>query len=182
MTRLALDPRTEATITIAWVIIANKPFYPFYVWWLVGDGVGISAITLASIPFFLAIPLMAGKRPFAARLALPLIGTVDTVCETMVFGRGSATLLFLAPCMALALVSFYAIEKWWQRAVACFIFACFAISWWEIESPIFVWTSDQLATLLSINAFAVASLMTLIAIRYAGVASSPDLDGKAASQ
>jgi hypothetical protein len=170
MRRSTLDPRTRATVTIAWVVVANKPFYPFYVWWLVGDGVGISTITLASIPFFLAIPLIAGKLPFAARLALPLVGTVDTVCEAIIFGRASATLLFLAPCMALVLVSFYAIEKWWQRGAACFIFVCFAISWWEIKDPMFAWTSNQFATLLNINVFAVASLMTFIGIRYAGAA------------
>ena len=170
MSRQALDPLTRAAVTIAWVIIANKPFYPLYVWWLIGQGVGISAITLASIPFFLAIPLIAGRSPFFARLALPLIGTLDTVFETMILGKASATLLFLAPCMALAMVSFYAAEKWWQRGLACFIFACFAVSWWVIKGPVFPWSSDQLSTLLNINAFAVASLMAFIGLRYAGVA------------
>jgi hypothetical protein len=168
MKRPALDPRTGATVTIAWVIIANKPFYPFYVWWLIGDGVGTSAITLAAIPFFLAIPLTARKSPFSARLALPLIGTADTVCESILFGRGSATLLFLAPCMALALVSFYPVEKWWQRGVACIIFICFAICWRRLDDSAFPWTGDQIATLLSVNVFAVASLMTFIGVRYAG--------------
>ncbi|TWB47381.1 hypothetical protein FBZ98_11034 [Rhizobium sp. ERR 922] len=167
-----LDPRTGATVTIAWLIIGNKPFYPFYVWWLVGDGVGTSAITLAAVPLFMAIPLMARRSPFNARLALPMIGTVDTVCESVLFGRASATLLFLAPCMALTLVSFQSDEKWWQRGVACFIFICFAICWWRLEEPVFPWTSNQIATLLSINVFAVASLMTFIGIRYAG--TSPE--------
>lgn len=171
MRRPALDPRAGATVTIAWVIMANKPFYPFYVWWLVGDGVGMSAITLAAIPLFLTIPLIARKSPFSARLALPMIGTVDTVCESIVFGRASATLLFLAPCMALTLVSFQPVEKWWQRGLACFIFVCFAICWWKLKEPVFPWTTDQIAILSSINVFAVAGLMTLIGIRYAGTSS-----------
>lgn len=166
----ALDPLTRATVTISWVIIANKPFYPLYVWWLIGDGAGTSAIMLVSVPFFLAIPMMAGRSPLLARLALPLIGALDTVFETVIFGRASATLLFLAPCMALTMVSFYAAEKWWQRGLACFIFACFAVSWWLIKDPVFPWSVDQLATLLNINGFAVASLMTFIGLRYAGVA------------
>lgn len=172
MMQRAQDPRTVAGVTVAWVIIANKPFYPFYVWWLVGSGVEISTLTLVSLPFFLAIPFIAGRYPFAARLALPLIGTLDTVFETIIFGRASATLLFLAPCMALALVAFHTTEKWWQRGLACFIFVCFAISWWTIGNPIFPWNEEQLATLLSINAFAVASLMTFICLRYSGMASS----------
>jgi hypothetical protein len=169
MRRPALDARTEATVTIAWVIIVNKPFYPFYIWWLVGDGVGTSAITLAAIPLFLAIPLMARKSPFSARLALPMIATVDTVFESILFGRASATLLFLAPCMALTLVSFQPGEKWWQRAVACIIFVCFTICWWVLKDPVFPWTGHQISTLLSINVFAVASLMTFIGVRYAGI-------------
>ncbi len=175
MNRQALDPLTQATVTIAWVIIANKPFYPLYVWWLIGQGVGISALTLVSIPFFLAIPLAAGRSPFFARLALPLIGTLDTVFETVIFGKASATLLFLAPCMALGMVSFYAAEKWWQRGLACFVFVCFATSWWMVKDPVFPWNNDQLATFLSINAFAVASLMAFIGLRYAGIRADPSV-------
>ncbi|WP_112611370.1 hypothetical protein ACK83U_19420 (plasmid) [Rhizobium sp. WW22] len=168
MRRPALDARTGATITIAWVILANKPFYPMYVWWLVGDGVETSAITLVAIPFFLAVPLIARKSPFSARLALPLIGTIDTVFESIVFGRASATLLFLAPCMALTLVSFQPDEKWWQRGLVCCIFVCFAICWWRLKDPVFPWTGGQIAMLMNINVFAVASLMTFIGARYAG--------------
>lgn len=168
--RQALDPLTHATVTVAWVISANKPFYPLYVWWLVGSGVGMSMVTLISIPFFVGIPLFAGRSSFGARLALPLVGTLDTVFETIIFGKASATLLFLAPCMALAVVSFYPAEKWWQRGLACFIFVCFAGAWWLIRYPVFPWSAGQLATLLSINVFAVASLMAFIGLRYAGVA------------
>ncbi|MFK0166643.1 hypothetical protein [Rhizobium sp. NPDC090279] len=168
MTRQPLDQRTQATVTIAWVIIANKPFYPLYVWWLIGSGVRTSTATLASIPFLLVIPLVAGRSSFFARFALPLFGTLDTVFETIIFGKASGTLLFLAPCMALVLVSLYGREKWWQRGLACFILACFVVSWKTMGDPLFPWDSDQLTALLNINAFAVASLMTFIAIRYAG--------------
>lgn len=33
------DALTQATATAAWVILLNKPFYPLYVWRLVGSGV-----------------------------------------------------------------------------------------------------------------------------------------------
>lgn len=169
MSSQPLDPLTQATVTIAWVIIANKPFYPLYVWWLVGGGVGTSMTTLVSIPFFAAILLLASRSALFGRLALPLIGALDTVFETVIFGRMSATLLFLAPCMALAMVSFHAAEKWWQRGLVCFILACFAGSWWLIDKPAFPWSTEQLETLADINVFAVASLMTFVGLRYAGV-------------
>lgn len=163
------DPLTQASITISWVIILNKPFYPLYVWWLLGTGVATSALTLVSIPFFLAIPLAAGRSGFYPRLALPLLGTLDTVFETWIFGRASATILFLAPCIMLAALSFRAGEKWYQRGLACLIYASFAASWWLIAAPIFPWNADQLQTLMGVNAFAVASLMAFIALRHAGL-------------
>lgn len=163
------DALTQATITVSWVIILNKPFYPIYVWWLLGTGVGTSALTLASVPFFLLIPLIASRFSFYARLALPLVGTVDTVFETWVFGRASATLLFLAPCLMLAVLSFHTNEKWTQRCLSCFIYGCFAAGWWLIGPPFYPWGSEQLSTLLGVNAFAVASLMAFIGLRYAGL-------------
>jgi hypothetical protein len=168
------DALTQASVTIAWVIICNKPFYPLYVWWLLGTGVTVSAMTLASTPFFLIIPWVARRSAFHARLALPLLGTVDTVFETWIFGRASATLLFLAPCMMLAALSFRPEEKWWQRGLACFIYLCFAACWWLVGPPQFPWDARQLSTLLGVNAFAVASLMAFIALRYAGILLSPD--------
>ncbi|WP_307233011.1 hypothetical protein [Pararhizobium capsulatum] len=146
-TREPVDPLTQATMTVVWVIIANKPFYPVYVWWLVGTGVATSAATLISLPFFLAIPLIHRRSNFAARLALPLVGTVDTVFETIIFGQASATLLFLAPCMALAALSFEASEKWPQRGVICFIFGCFVVGWFLIDGAGFSWSAAELATL-----------------------------------
>ena len=93
-----LDPLTEATVTVAWVIIANKPFYPVYVWYLVGDGVYASLWTLAAAPLLLTIPFLAKRSPLAARIALPLIGTLDTLFETKLFGQNSGTELFFAAC------------------------------------------------------------------------------------
>ncbi|MEZ2223825.1 hypothetical protein [Rhizobium sp. RCC_161_2] len=151
------------------MIIANKPFYPLYVWWLVGNGIVASLGTLIAVPFFLAIPFLASRSPLAARLALPLIGTIDTLFETKLFGTGSGTALFLAPCIMLAALSFHGGEKWWQRGVTAFIFLAFIISRIYIGLPLHAWTDTDLSTLLNLNAFAVASLMAFIALRYAGV-------------
>lgn len=168
------DPLTRASLTVAWVILANKPFYPLYVWWLVGSGVGASLATLVSVPFFLMIPLLAGRFPFGARLLLPLIGTLDTVLESVVFGRASATLSFLAPCMVLGIISFHPSEARWQRCLVGFIFICFVVAWHFVGTPIFPWDTGQLATLLNINVLAVGSLLTFIGWRYAGLRSCQD--------
>ncbi|QFY61143.1 hypothetical protein FZ934_12435 [Rhizobium grahamii] len=167
--RPPLDPLTQATVTVAWVIFANKPFYPLYVWYLVGNGVTASLGTLLAAPFFLAIPFIARHAPLAARLALPLVGTLDTLFETKLFGTGSGTQLFLAPCIMLAALSFRSEETWWQRGMAAFVFLVFVLSRYAIGAPLHAWSDADLSTLINLNAFAVASLMAFIALRYAGV-------------
>lgn len=163
------DDLTRATVTVAWVIILNKPFYPLYVWWLVGSGVEASLGTLIATPFFLAIALLAPRMPRAARAGLPLVGAIDTVIATKFIGFPSGTLLFLAPCMMLAGLSFLRDEMWWQRGTAAVVFLVFVASYDRLGDALYAWTPAQLDTLFSLNAFAVASLMAFVAIRYAGI-------------
>ncbi|MGV4792026.1 hypothetical protein [Rhizobium sp. F40D2] len=168
-TRQSLDPLTRATVAVAWVIAANKPFYPVYVWYLVGNGVAASLGTLIAAPFFLAIPLLARRSPLAARIALPLVGTVDTLFETKLFGQSSGTELFFAACILLVSLSFREHEKWWQRGMTVLVFALFILSRRYVGSPLHIWADADLAVLFDLNAFAVASLMAFVTLRYAGV-------------
>jgi len=165
-----LDPLTGATVTVAGVLVLNKPFYPLYVWYLVGSGVQTSLASLIATPFFLAIPFVARRSSLAARVALPLIGTLDTVFETKVFGTASGTELFFAACILLVALSFRPGEAWWQRFAAIFVFVAFVFSRNWIGMQIHNWSSSDLSILLNLNAFAVASLTTFISLRYAGIA------------
>jgi len=165
-TRRPLDLLTAASVTVAWVILANKPFYPVYIWWLVGSGVVVSLWTLLATPAFIAIVFLASRYPLVARAGVPLVGTIDTLLATKVFGPSSGTELFFAPCMMLAALSFHREEKWWQRGLIAFIFVVFALSHGRLGAPLHVWSDVDLATLRNLNAFAVASLMAFIALRW----------------
>jgi len=172
--RALLDSLTQATVTIAWVICLNKPFYPVYVWYLVGDGVVASLGSLLAAPAFLAIPFMARHSPIIARISLPIVGAFDTLLETQLFGQSSGTELFFGACIMLAAVSFHRQEKWIQRSVAALVFAVFLLSRHTGGPPLHGWSDADLSTLLNLNILAVACLMALIAMRYAGVATSPE--------
>ncbi|MDZ7926729.1 MAG: hypothetical protein U5L46_06430 [Agrobacterium sp.] len=169
------DDLTRATLTVAWVIILNKPFYPLYVWYLVDAGAAASLVTLFSVPFFLAIPFLSKKSPLAARLALPLVGTIDTLFETKIFGHPSGTEFFFAACIMLAALSFRADEKLWQYAMAVFVFIAFFFSRTFLGAPLQSRPADDLATLLNLNAFSAASLMVFIALRYAGISRRTEI-------
>ncbi len=165
-------PLTQASVTIAWVILLNKPFYPIYVWYLVGNGVIASLATLVAAPFFLAIPFIARLSPIGARAALPTIGALDTLFETKLFGQGSGTEIFFAACIMLVALSFRDEERLLQRGLSILMFGVFLISRGFIGPPLHVWTDQDLVIFFNLNAFAVASLMTFIALRYAGCKGS----------
>jgi len=164
-----MDALTAASVTVAWVIVANKPFYPPTIWWVVGNGVEAACWSVLSMPFFLAIPFIAKKSPFAARLALPVIGTVDTVLETKLFGTQSGTELFFAACIMLVALSFRAGEKLWQIGLTGFVFASFLVTRYLIGDALHIWSPQDLAKLFNLNAFAVACLTAFIALRYSGI-------------
>ncbi|SFB62912.1 hypothetical protein SAMN03159496_06110 [Rhizobium sp. NFR07] len=168
--KASLDPLTRATVTIAWVICLNKPFYPIYVWYLVGHGVSTSLGSLLAAPAYLAIPFLARRSPIAARAALPLVGAFDTLFETQLFGQASGTELFFGACIMLVAVSFRADEKWIQRGLAVVVFAVFFLSRHSGGPPYYGWSGADLAALSNLNIFAVACLMAFIAMRYAGIA------------
>ena len=163
-----VDALTAASITIAWVVALNKPFYPLYVWWLTGDGVASSPTAVLAAPFFAAIALLGRKYPLAVRAGVPLIGIVDTVLAGMFMGQATGTELYFVACITLIALSFTEREKWLQRAMAPFCFAAFVLFHGraEFSSP---WSPEDMRALLTLNIFSVASLLTFIALRYAGV-------------
>lgn len=165
----AVDPLTAASITIAWVVALNKPFYPLYVWWLTGDGVASSPTAVVAAPFF-ALVALAGKRmPLAARLGVPLIGLIDTVLVGFFMGQSTGTELYFAPCMMLVALNFHEREKWLQRGLAIAAFAAFALLHGQQPLMSTTWDDTDMRSLFTLNIFSVASLMTFIALRYAGV-------------
>ena len=157
---------TRATISVAWLIVINKPFYPLYVWYLSGEVYHVALGAAISLPFFAAIPFLANRSERAARIALPIVGTCDTVVETRLIGQASGTELFFAACIMLAALSFHPHEKWWQRGVVAFVAAGFLISRaFFVPSPPEFGPAVS-SVLLSLNTLAVASLMVFLALRY----------------
>ena len=102
-----------ATANLVAVVIAwNTPFYPLYVWWAAGpSGMPWALLSLCSLPFFLAVPVIARRSSLAARVALPLVGTANTVFCTWLLGEAAGEQLFLLPCAALGAMLFRPAER-----------------------------------------------------------------------
>lgn len=163
------DQRSSAAVTVVWVVLLNKPFYPIYVWYLTGEGFFASLGTLLAVPLYIGALLMARHSGLVTRVALVLIGTVDTFFETKLFGQSSGTELFFAACIMLVAVLFTEREAWWQRGLAATVFAAFVVSRSFVGPPLRQWSDTGLVSLFNLNAFAVGCLMAYIALRFAGV-------------
>ena len=160
-----MNPLASASATTAWVIVANKPFYPLYVWWLVGDHVATSLWTLAAWPLFLAVAHNGAAWPLAARIALPLAGLADTGFSDFMFGAGSGVEAFFAPCAALAALSFRADEAWISRTLTATVFVAFALARYFAPAGLQPWPDAH--TLVNLNLYSAAALTAFVGLRFA---------------
>jgi hypothetical protein len=165
-----LDGRTAACVSTAWIIVFNKPFYPVYVWALIGrHAAAASLATLLFAPLYAAVPYLARRSARGARLALPLVGLADTLYATKMFGPDAGTELFLFPCALLAIVGFRAREAVASRILTLAVYVAFVALHGRYGAPLQAWAPDESARLFILNAFAVASLTAFIGLRFASV-------------
>ncbi len=157
--------RARLATATAWIILANKPVYPLYVWWFAGEGVWASAATMLSAPLYAGVIVLARTSSLAARVALPLVGAADTLFATKLFGAASGTELFLVPCALLAVLCFGPGEGRWSRGFSLALAALFAATHGRFGAPLHVWPAPALARLADVNAYAVGSLSLFIAWR-----------------
>lgn len=167
--RPAPDPLATACVTVAWLIVLNKPIYPLYVWGLVGSGVAAACLTLLATPLFLALALSGRRHPLAVRVGLPLVGLADTIFAGALFGPASGTEAFFVPCLLLACLSFRVGEAWWGRGLVAVLFIVFVATRGRLGPLLHPWSAAEIDTLRDLNLLAVASLSAFIGWRFAGL-------------
>jgi hypothetical protein len=164
-----VEPLDAAVAAVAWLILANKPVYPLYVWWFAGSGVLASTLTAASAPLWLALAWAGPRYPLLLRAGVPLLGMVDTLLSTKLFGAPSGTELFFAPCLLLAVVSFRVGEARISRALVAILYLVVIAAHGRYGAPWHEWPPEQLHSLLDVNALAVASLCAFVGWKFSGL-------------
>ncbi len=162
------DPLTAVTNLIALSVVGNQPFYPLYVWWLVGDDGWVSLLTFLSTPFFLAIPAVSRRSPFAARALLPIVGVANTLLSAKTFGISSGVELFLCPCVMIAGMSLRGTERKTLLAIIAFALSAFALGRRGLGVPLHEFSREEYAHFLSLNAWSVAGLTAFAAFQFSG--------------
>lgn len=160
------DPRLNATNWVSVLVASNQPFYPVYVWFVVGFDHFASAITLLSTPFFVAVPWVSRRSPRLAKAMLPLVGALNTLLTAKAVGAESGVELFLFPCAMAAGMAFAASERIAMLAVLGTILAAYFGLHGRLGAPLHVFDADGYARFLNMNILSVAGLTGLIALQF----------------
>jgi hypothetical protein len=163
---MSFSRRPAAFASVAWVVVVNKPLYPLWIGWLVGEGAAASLLTMATTPLYLLIALKAATAPRLCWL-LPVLGAADAFIGTKALGVGAAMEAYLAPCAMLAALAGSASDKARTRALFVLLFAAFVLlRLWRPES-LAVLSIQATERLRDLNLFSVAGLMFFIGWRFA---------------
>lgn len=160
------DPLTSASTTVAIVVALNKPVYPLYVWYLAPDAFKASLVTTISMVFYAALPLIARRSGLAARAGLVAVGRLDTLLIRVFMGGPTGAFLFFPACLMLAAVSFHDDEVRISRALIAVVFCLSAGALFWTPDPVMPVSSQDAATLFSLNATGALALMAFTGLRF----------------
>lgn len=169
------DPLANAANWVALVVAWNQPFYPLYLWAIVGaDKVAPSFLTFLSTPFFLSVPAVAKRHPFASRVMLPLTGIANGLVSTKAFGVGSGVEIFLIPCALLGACLFRPAERAIGLGVVAASAAAYFIPVRIFGQPLADYTAADNSGMTGLNALSAATLMVFIGLMLSGAVASSE--------
>jgi hypothetical protein len=150
---------TAASNKIALILAGNTPFYPLYLYFIVGRA-GLPWILLsgASFPFFCATFWIARAGNRRGRIWLCLAATANSFYVTWLLGEPSATALFLIPCISLAVLSFSGEELLPMAVLTALPFAGFYFLHGHFPPPPVVYSAKEYGSLTTLNEVSVASI------------------------
>ena len=155
------DPLVAACNWIALLVASNQPFYPLYLWVLVGGEWRVACWTCLSTPFFLAVPAVARRNGLWGRALLAAAGIANSLVGIEAFGEASGVALFLLPCALIALLAF-------RRSEASFMIVLTgaALVAWGLQDhlgePLGRFDEEAYRAFFRLNAYSVAILSVMI--------------------
>lgn len=163
------DPLVATANLIALVVVSNQPFYPLYLYWIVGPDVAPSYWLFLSTPFFAAVPAVARLNPIAGRALLPLAGIANTALSAKVFGVASGVEMFLIPCVLIGFVVFRPSERVIGLFIAGLAFLMFTLLHGSYGVPLHVYTPLEYASFVKLNATSVGTLTAFVGLLVVGL-------------
>lgn len=160
------DPLAALANTVALVVAGNQPFYPLYLHYIVGRSAWPIWITLITTPLFALVPAVARRNPLAGRAMLPVVGTLNGVLAVKLIGTETGVELFLLPCVLLATILLRPSERLAMLLVVALPFAAYFLADPFVGAPLATYSAGEYRSIVSMNAFSVASLFALIGFAF----------------
>jgi hypothetical protein len=160
------DRRVAASNWVSIVVALDQPFYPVYIWVIVGWDHGVSLVTWLTTPFFALAPALSRRFPTLSRATLPVVGAANSMLACKAFGPASGVELFLFPCAMAGAMAFRGRERKAMIASLAAVAAAYYGLHGRMGAPLHVFTDDAYARFLSMNIFSVAGLICLIALQF----------------
>ncbi len=156
------DRLTQACNKIALLLASNTPFYPLYLWFILGRDAGPwLPLTALSLPFFAATPFIARHNSLAGRAWLCACASLNTAWVTWLLGPQAGVALFFLPCLVLAVLAFRATESPPRALLTALPFALYLSLLWLPHAPT-AFTPAEFASLCKLNAVSVALLSVVL--------------------
>ena len=172
------DPLTNAANWVAIVVAWNQPFYPFYLWAVVGgDKVWPAFLTFLSTPFFLVVPAVAKRHSIAARIMLPVTGIANGILSAKAFGVGSGVEIFLLPCALLGAALFRPRERAAGLVVVALSAAAYLVPAQVFGHSLADYTAADNSGMAGLNAASAAVLVVFIGLLLSGAVATSEGSG-----
>jgi hypothetical protein len=158
------DPRSGIAAKVALIVASNQPFYPLYLHAIAGTAAWPAWLTLITTPFFAAVPAVARRHSLSGRTLVTLAGIANTVLGVKLLGARSGVELFLLPCLLLAALLFHPSERRVSYPLMALPFLCYLVLDAHLGDALMQVSDSDYASLLTVNAISVASLIALIGL------------------
>lgn len=163
------DPYDAAANFVALVLAWNQPFYPLYLWFILGRDAWVGLPDILSAPLFFAVPAVIRRWSLGGRALLVILGVANTVFCLRQLGEASAIGLFFPPCAMLAAILFRWRERWPMAILTALPLVAWLLTRGGTGDPPVVFTAAQYASLFTMNAVSAGCLMVFLGWVLAGI-------------
>jgi hypothetical protein len=163
------DPRVSAGNTIAMVLAWNQPYYPIYLWWIVGRDAWVGIPDAFSSLLFFAVPAIARRSGLLGRVALVVFSVANVVFVSMILGEAAGVQLLYLPCGMLAAILFGGRERLVMLAMTALPLAVWLLTRGTLDIPPIRFSAEAYRSLFTLNAVSSGLLMVFFGWMLAGI-------------
>jgi hypothetical protein len=156
------DPLAAAGNVVAAFILSNQPFYPLYLWLLIGDRFWPSLLTLFSSPFYAVVPFLMRRNAAAGKWLLVIASLGNTLVSIKALGAESGLELFFFPCAVLGALLFAEGERRSRWVAVLLPFALYLMLRGRYGAPLETFSGAEYGTLLTLHAVSAAAICVFI--------------------